>query len=192
MRFVAPCLSQIQISISDMNDGTALVILDLQVGNFDPRYPIFEGERLISTAKILVQRARSANIPIIYILNNGPEGEVDEPYTSGWEVHPEITPFDNDVQIQKTTPDAFHKTELKVTLDSLGIKRLIIAGLQTEFCIDTTCRRGSLLGYDIVLVKDGHSTWDSEILPAQKIIEHHNRVLGDWFVELSEADEIEL
>ena len=57
-------------------------------------------------------------------------------------------------------------------------------GLQTEFCVDTTCRRGSLLGYKIQLVKDGHGTWNSDILSAQQIIDHHNTELGGMFVEL--------
>ncbi len=93
--------------------------------------------------------------------------------------------------IEKETPDAFHKTTLHQKLKSKGIKRLVIAGLQTEYCIDTTCRRAYSLGYNVILVKDAHSTWDSTNLTAEQIIRHHNRVLGGWFATVKDENQIE-
>jgi len=77
-------------------------------------------------------------------------------------------------------------------LDIRGIKKLVITGLQTEYCVDTTCRRAYSLGYDVVLVKDAHSTWDSGDLSAQQIIDHHNNVLGGWFVTLKNEEDVYL
>jgi len=89
-------------------------------------------------------------------------------------------------------PDAFQATNLQRELESKGIKRLIVTGVQTEYCVDTTCRRAYSLGYDVTLVKDAHSTWDTDHLSAPQIIAHHNHVLGGWFAELKEANEIDL
>ncbi|MEK1832395.1 hypothetical protein AAAC51_36335 [Priestia megaterium] len=51
--------------------------------------------------------------------------------------------------------------------------------MQTEFCLDTTCRRAYSLGYkENILVKDAHSTFDTAVLSASKIVEHHNNMLG--------------
>jgi len=69
------------------------------------------------------------------------------------EIHPTIVPKEEDVMIKKETPDAFHKTTLHQKLKSKGIEKLVIAGLQTEYCIDTTCRRAYSLGYEVVLVR---------------------------------------
>jgi len=102
-----------------------------------------------------------------------------------------VAPVEGDVVVQKKTPDAFHETNLHHELESRGIKKLIIAGLQTEYCIDTTCRRAFILGYDAILVRDAHSTWDSPLLTAQQIIGHHNQVLGGWFAILKNEKEIE-
>jgi nicotinamidase-related amidase len=129
-------------------------------------------------------------IPVIYIQNNGSAGDPDEYGTLGWKIHHSIEPLEGDLVIQKRTPDAFHNTGLNDTLKSLNIKKLIIVGLQTEYCIDTTCRRAYALGYDVTLVKDAHSTWDSPQLAAQEIIDHHNQVLSGWFVNLKRAKEI--
>ena len=75
-------------------------------------------------------------------------------------------------------------------LKARGIGHLIIAGIQTEYCIDTTCRRASSLGYEVTLVADAHSTWDTEHLSAWQIIDHPNQVLSGWFVTLETAGRI--
>ena len=93
--------------------------------------------------------------------------------------------------VQKQTPDVFHETILHRELKSKGIKRLIVAGLQTEYCVDTTCRRAFTLGYDVIFVSDAHSTWDSPLFTAQQVIDHHNQVLGGWFATLKNEREIE-
>ena len=169
----------------------ALIILDTQFGNFiDPKYPIFKGEVLISKIKSLVDKMRSVQIPVIYIQHNGGNGDPDEPGTEGWEIHPSIAPHKRDLVIQKSTPDAFYDTSLKNELDSREIKKIIIAGLQTEYCIDTTCRRAFSLNFEVTLVEDAHSTRDSDLLTAKQIINHHNAVLGGWFVTLKTTTDI--
>jgi len=173
-----------------MND-TALLIIDMQVGNFSEPNPIFKANELLAKVKSLVAKARSARTPIVYVQNNGRKGDPDEYGTQGWEIHSSIAPTEGNLVVQKRTPDAFHETNLHRELESMGIKKLVIAGLQTEYCIDTTCRRAFSLGYDVILVKDAHSTWDSSSLTAQQIIEHHNSVLCGWFATLKNEIEVE-
>ncbi|MFQ5758223.1 MAG: cysteine hydrolase family protein [Candidatus Bathyarchaeia archaeon] len=170
---------------------TALLIIDMQVGNFSGPDPIYRGNELLERVKSLIIKARSAQTPILYVQNNGGSGDPDEYGTPGWEIHPSVAPVEENVVVQKQTPDAFHETNLHHELGSRGIKKLVIAGLQTEYCIDTTCRRAFSLGYDVILVKDAHSTWDSMRFTAQQIIEHHNQVLGGWFATLKKEREIE-
>lgn len=73
----------------------------------------------------------------------------------------------------------------------LGVNRLIICGLQTEWCIDSTVRHAYSLGFDVTVVEDGHSTMDTQTLTAAKVIEHHNRVFGGGFACLKPAKEID-
>lgn len=171
--------------------NTALLIIDMQVGNFLESNPIYKGDELLEKVKSLITKARSAQIPIVYVQNNGGNGDPDEYGTPGWEIHPSIVPAEGDVRVQKQNPDAFYETNLQSELETRRIKKLVIAGLQTEYCVDTTCRRAFTLDYDIILVKDAHSTWDSQPFTAQQIIDHHNQVLGGWFVTLKNEGEIE-
>lgn len=168
----------------------ALIILDIQEGNFVKPHPIFNGEELVSKIESMITKMRSTDNLIIYIQHNGGPGDPDEPGTDGWEIHPSIEPCEGDLVIQKSYPDAFQETALKRELDSRGIKKIIIAGLQTEYCVDTTCRRAFSLNYDAILVEDAHSPWPSELLTPKQIISHHNSILGSWFVTLKKTFEI--
>ncbi len=170
--------------------NTALLIIDMQLGNFQGSDPVYDGENLLSKIQRLIGKARGSEVPIIYVQNKGSKGDPDEVGTPGWEVHSSIAPKEGDVVIEKETPDAFHKTTLHQKLQSKGIEKLVITGLQTEYCIDTTCRRAYSLGYDVVLVKDAHSTWDSSNLTAEQIIRHHNQILGGWFVDAKNENAI--
>lgn len=56
---------------------------------------------------------------------------------------------------------------------------VVICGMPTEFCVDTTTRRALALGYPVVLVADAHTTERNEYLSAAQIIRHHNHTLAN-------------
>lgn len=160
-----------------MMADTALLIVDAQVNMFDETFGLYRATEILDNIGILIERARRANAPIVYIQNCGGPGDPDQPGTPGWEIHPAFTPRAGDGVVQKHTPDAFCETELQRQLDARGIRQLVVAGMQTEMCIDATCRRAADLGYEVTLVEDAHSTFDSETLSAPQLVAHHNDTL---------------
>jgi nicotinamidase-related amidase len=173
-----------------MNNRTVLLVIDAQVNMFAPENPVYASEMLLRTLGSLIVRARSANIPIIYVQNNGGPDDPDQPGMSGWLIHPALAPSEGDVVIQKGTPDAFYQTSLQEELIRRSIKQVVLIGMQTEYCIDTTCRHAFALDYQVTLVKDGHSTYDTKRLPAVDVIAHHNAILTA-FATVVEADAID-
>ncbi len=169
-----------------------LLIIDVQLGMFEsPSIPsVPGGKELLDKIEALIGKARDGGAAIIYIQHCGDTGHPLERGKAGWNIHPSIAPIHGDIVVQKTTPDSFYKTDLQSELDAKGIKKIVVAGLQTEYCIDTTCRRAFSLGYDVTLAEDAHGTWDNGILNSNQIIEHHNYVLGNWFVKLKKTVEI--
>ncbi|WKA52785.1 cysteine hydrolase family protein [Planococcus liqunii] len=168
-------------------DHTALLVIDAQNEMFAEDNPVYNKDALLENLKNLIEGARSANVPVIFVQHN------DRALVAGnhdWQIHMSVQPLNGEAVIQKTTPDSFHKTGLQDALNAKNIQHLVLAGNQTEYCIDTTCRRAYSLGYKVTLAKDGHGTWDSELLTAKQIIDHHNDVLSS-FAELKEAKEIQ-
>ncbi|MEZ4657619.1 MAG: cysteine hydrolase family protein [Caldilineaceae bacterium] len=169
----------------------ALLIIDVQNCMFDPPEPVYDADQLLNRLQGLIARARAAQTPVIYVQHCGPEGAPHAPGAPGWQIHPAITPQSGELIVQKRMPDSFYETTLKAELDARGIGQLIMAGIQTEYCVDTTCRRAASEGYAVTLVQDAHSTWSKEDLTAAQIIAHHNWVLGDWFAKLVSAEDVQ-
>lgn len=175
-----------------MYKKTALVIVDVQMGMYSCENEVlFNGEEILQNIVTLLQNARSSGTPVVFIQHTV---EGDAEYEKGkptWEIHPAIQPIEGEEIVEKSTWDSFYKTKLEAVLKERGITNLVICGMQSEFCLDTTCRRAFSMGYKNILVSDAHSTFDSDSLKAEQIVRHHNRVLGGRFVELKRTEEVD-
>lgn len=162
-----------------MSTDTALMIIDVQVGLIEPSYCSAEVLKNINT---LLERAHSTHAPVVYIQHDGPQGHGLEVGTAAWKIHPAIAPKEGDAVIHKRASDSFHQTTLQRELERQGIKHLVVVGGQTEYCVDTTCRRATSLGYNVTLVGDAHTTvdYDEAVLGAAQRIDYHNEVLNGF------------
>ncbi|WP_336773314.1 cysteine hydrolase family protein [Paenibacillus sp. MMO-58] len=174
----------------EVSKDTALMVIDVQNGMFLEEYPIHEDEKLLNRINLLLAKARESQIPVIYVQHNEEKGTPLETHTPGWEIHSAIAPAPQDLIIQKYVPDSFHETNLQDELAGRGIKKLVLSGLQTDCCIDATCRRAVELGYEVTVVKDAHSTYGQDSRSAEQIINEYNQSFAER-VNLLEASEVE-
>jgi nicotinamidase-related amidase len=170
---------------------TAVLVIDMQMIMFDSEPALYRRAEVLETARGVIERARAAGVEVIYVQHNAEPGKAMAEGAPGWAIHPDIAPQQDELVVQKWTPDSFHETILHDELTRRGISKLVVLGMQTEYCVDTSTRRAFSLGYDVTLVSDGHSTWDTDIVKAEQIIAHHNAVLGDWFSTAKPAAEVE-
>jgi len=155
--------------------GKALLIIDVQNAMIAVDNPVYQSKEKIHNIQSLIRKARNKNIPVIYVQHNEVGSEFENG-TETWEIYDGIKPLVNDTIIQKTKSDSFYETPLKEVLEQNKIDKLVIAGMQTEYCVNATSTRAVELGYDVILVKDAHSTWDSDENSAIEIIElHHDK-----------------
>ncbi|WP_100655466.1 isochorismatase family protein, partial [Bacillus cereus] len=148
----------------------ALLIIDVQVGSFKEERMLYKGIELLKNIQLLIHKARTVQAPIFYMKFNGKTGSLLERGNPEW---------------------AIHETSLQQELNKRDIEHIVITGVQSEICIDATCRRAYSLGYNVTLVEDGHSTYDTTLLSASQIIKHHNDIIGEWFANLKKAQIIE-
>ena len=167
---------------------TALLLVDLQNSIvFDNESTLHDADRLLRNVASLLQKARDSKIPVIFIQHTSKTRAGFIEGSTGWEIHSAVKPLACEKIIQKTVCDSFHETALDQTLQNLTVERLVIAGLRTEMCIDTTSRRAFTLGYKVLLIEDAHSTFDNSVLKGQQIIDHHNLTLAKSFAELNKT-----
>jgi nicotinamidase-related amidase len=158
---------------------TALLIVDVQVG-LVALMPAGVRDSVLPKIKTLLAKARASGVPVIYIQHDGAPGHPLEIHAEGWEIYPLLKPADGDCVIRKRESDSFFETTLQQELGKKGVVHLIVVGAMTEYCVDTTCRRATSLGYDVTLASDAHLTRDNGVLTAANIIAHHNFVLHDF------------
>lgn len=168
----------------------ALLVIDVQVAMFDPADPVHDGERLRSTVAGLLERARAVDAPVVFVQQDGKPGSELAPGAKGHALHPDVLARPDEPVVHKATPDAFFGTDLDTVFRRRGVRELVVCGIQTDLCVDTTCRRACSLGYDVLLVRDAHSTWPRLGLSAERVIAHHNDILCDWFATGVMADDV--
>ena len=157
---------------------TALLIIDVQnilcVGASKAR----DVDDVISRINIVSRKARTAGALVVVVQHETINGGMDYG-TDNWKLAPLLELHNTDVLLRKTASDAFLGTELSDLLASRAITKLVVCGLQSEFCVDSTVRRAMALGYPVVLVADGHTTVDNGLLSASQIAAHHNKTLSN-------------
>jgi len=170
----------------------ALVIIDVQQGMFTfPGYTPHDGEATVARIGGLLSRARNSGTPVFFVQHDGGEGDPLAAGSPGFPFLSELAPAQGESVTVKRHSNAFQETDLDQKLKRSGIDRLIVCGMQTEFCIDTAVRAAFEREYKVVLVSDGHTTFDTKTLPGAQIIAHHNAVLGGGFAKAMPADEVE-
>lgn len=152
--------------------------------------PVHDSEAVLARLQALVAAAHATGAPVVLIRHNGPPGTEGEPGTSGWELHLALNPERAAVVIDKTSDNAFLRTNLSAWLVQNGVRRVVIGGMLTDYCIDSTVRAAHDLGYEVVLAADAHSTAANQVLSAPQIIAHHNIVLSG-FAQVRPAAEID-
>lgn len=163
----------------------ALLIIDVQTGILSvpgaKRSAVMERfDEVRGRIAGLVRDARDRKLPIIFVQNDGEPGHRLETGTPGWEICDDLGRRADDIVVHKTACDSFYETDLQSVLSGRGIGHLVVAGLMTQYCVDTTCRRAVSLGYDVTLVGDAHTTADTEKFTVEQIVDHHNALLDGF------------
>ncbi len=170
-----------------MVNPAPLIVIDLQADMFngESQPPIHDAAVLVRNTRCLLDWARESGRPVAFIRHDGPPGDPLAPGEPGWPVWqaPEEPTF------AKTVGDAFSNTQLRDWVAAQGASAVILAGAQTDFCVNASTRGALGLGLGVTVVSDSHSTWGNEDESAEAIIARHNdsfRALGAVVVQVAD------
>ncbi|MEM8707071.1 MAG: isochorismatase family protein [Actinomycetota bacterium] len=160
--------------------GTALLVVDVQVGVMDPS---IRRDEVVANVSTLVDQARAAATPVVWVMHGDDELERD---SDAWQLVPELSVADGEAIVHKSYGDSFEATDLDAVLGDLDVGSLIVAGAQTDACITSTLHGAAARGYGVMLVSDAHTTEDLTEWggsdPAS-VISHTNLMWGMHAVE---------
>jgi ureidoacrylate peracid hydrolase len=158
----------------------ALLVIDMQNSFCNPAgvlyapfgEPLFEIEKVVSKTATAVDAARSAGLPVVFTRHQYRPGYADfgllfpqylellrekQGLLAGtWDVDviDDLKPGADDLVVDKPRLDAFHGTSLDTLLHGLGARRIAIAGVMTNACVETTTRAAAMRDYLVTLFSD--------------------------------------
>ncbi|MEO8381558.1 MAG: isochorismatase family protein [Acidobacteriota bacterium] len=170
---------------------TALLVIDIQDSfKIDPaRWASRSSVRFEEKVTELVATFREAEQPLFFILHN----DSDPGFRPG---DPEVRLMsfldrrEGEPLLVKNTRNAFTSTDLEQRLDALGVERVVICGISTEQCCETTTRVAADLGYSVDFITEATLTFPIGTLSTDAIIERTEAVLRGRFARIATVDEV--
>ena len=157
---------------------TAFIIIDVQNILVETG---FETEKLLEKIAYLQDQARSKNIEIIYVQHvENPEAQTSE----DWQLSALLNRKPDEKVFQKRYNSMFKETGLKEYLDQQGIEQLVLCGMQTEYCVDTSVKVGFEYGYKLVIPEGAVTTFDGEDIPAETLNEFYENIWEGRFADV--------
>ncbi len=167
----------------------ALLIVDVQRALIDSR-PFHEAELLRNIERLLAA-ARQNHLEVVYVRHDGGIGDELEPHTGGWEIVRPVAPQAAERIFDKKFNSAFKDTGLKGYLSEKNIDTIVLVGMQTEYCIDTTCKVAFEYGFSILIPEGATATYDNDFFSGAVIARYYEqKIWNKRFADVLSVDEI--
>ncbi|HJY64083.1 MAG TPA: isochorismatase family cysteine hydrolase [Ignavibacteria bacterium] len=151
---------------------SALLVIDMQNFFLDPKSPAFTcgGLAVLLNVKKLINAFREKKLPVIYTRHVHHPGGIDAGIMKWWwdgmciegttesEIHPDIAPMPDEKIIDKHRYSAFYNTDLETILRCLKIEDIVISGVMTNMCCESTARDAYYRDYRVFFPADATGT----------------------------------
>lgn len=188
----------------------ALIVIDVQESfRQDPGWETISNPGIVGPVKQLVDAARANGDLVIWVLHaEAGSDTVFDPASGYVRLIDGLAVQDGEPVITKTSHNAFTTTNLQQILTSQGVSEVVICGIRTEQCCETTARVASDLGYQVRFVTEATATnpiahrdgpqeqtveellADPRTLPAGAVIERTEYALAGRFATIATIEEV--
>lgn len=157
--------------------ASALLVVDMQRFFLDPKSPTFTcgGVAILPIVKNLINAFRRANRPVIFTRHVHHPANLDLGIMGWWwqgsciegspesEIHPDLAPMPDEKVIFKHRYSAFYNTDLETVLRCLKAEDLVISGVMTNMCCESTARDAYYRDYRVFFPADGTGSINEEM-----------------------------
>ncbi len=156
---------------------SALLVIDMQRFFLNPASPSFTcgGVAILPNLIKLIQAYRTKHLPVIYTRHVHHPGMLDAGIMGWWwqgmckegtpesEVHPDIAPLPGEKEILKHRYSSFYNTDLETILRCLKVEDLVICGIMTNMCCESTARDAYYRDYRVFFLADATGSITEEM-----------------------------
>lgn len=154
--------------------STALMLVDIQNDYFPGgNCELYQSGLAAEQAARALSYFRKKRMPVFHVQHIAlkPDSTFFLPNTRGAEIHASVLPAPGEPIVVKHAPDSFFDTELSRLLEEKNVTQLVVCGMMSHMCIDTTVRSAKRLGYAVTLLHDACATkdlvWNDSRIPAE-------------------------
>lgn len=161
---------------------SALLVIDMQNDFLNNKSPAYteNAKYIIPNLQELIKTARTHKIPVIYTAHYHQDPKIDGGMTAEWwpdirnqetlvagtkgaEIIKELKPLAKEKIIYKHRYSAFYNTDLEIYLRGLGVTDLIVTGIMTGICVESTVRDAFFRDFRVFVVSDGTAAGEQEL-----------------------------
>ena len=175
----------------------ALILIDIQNDYFPGGAMELAGSpEAGAQAGKLLRAFREKALPVIHLqhISTRPDAAFFLPHTRGVEIHSSVAPGADEIVIQKNFPNGFRGTPLLDHLRGRDVGQLVIGGMMTHMCIDSTTRAAADLGFECFLARDACATktlsFGGESVPAASVQTAFLASLNGLFAKVLSVSEL--
>ena len=153
-----------------------LLVVDTQKGITDDR--LYNFESLRTNIKRLIYEARNHHVEIVYVRHDDGPGTGFSLGDEEFEIFEEFAPKGQERIFDKTVNSAFDdSTGLVKYLAEKKEKKIMVVGLQTNFCIDATVKSAFERGYKVIIPQGANSTFDNDYMNGENTYKYYNNMM---------------
>lgn len=149
-----------------------LLVIDAQKEITNER--LYKFHEFVFTVKLLIEASRENGVEVIFVRHDDGAGTPMTKGLDGFELYEEFAPERDEKIFDKRVNSPFKDTGLAEYLSSKNETEIIVAGLQTDYCIDAAVKCGFERGYKIIVPRYANTTFDNRFMTAEKSCEYYN------------------
>lgn len=152
-----------------------LLVIDTQKLICNDKLYMFD--RFKENVRELIGAARENSVEVIFVRHDDGEGQALTKGAEGYDICGEFRPLNSEKIFDKTVNSPFRQTGLLEYLRTVGEKEIMVAGLQTDYCIDAAIKCGFEYGFKIIVPEYCNTTFDNEYMSAETSYRYYNEFI---------------
>ena len=164
-----------------------LLVIDMQKGLVDEE--LYDYDAFLEKTVKLISAARKNKVEVIYVQHDAGPGSGLSVGDDSFNIADQVSPEKGEKTFIKTINSCFGNKEFKEYMEQQEDKRLMIIGLQTNYCIDATVKSAFERGYEVIIPEGTNSTFDNDYMTGETTVRYYNEDVWDGVADVIPFEE---
>ena len=158
-----------------------LLVVDMQKGIVDE--DLYDYQNFMSRTVMLIDAARKNDVEVIFVQHDAGEGSGLSTEDEDFEIIDVIKPGKGEKVFVKNINSCFGNRDFREYMEKQEDKRLMIIGLQTNYCIDATVKSAFERGFEVIIPEGTNSTFDNDYMTGETTVRYYNDDVWEEIVD---------